>query len=247
MTPPSLAGEYEYHTLASVAGAPQNRFIETSSSSVVACVVSSSWLNPRPTAVAPVKRSFPGAAARAGGTTSPRSATATIAARNTRGDFLLLPEHPERTASVAACARAPLGRSHEQGHDRLLTCSCDWDPVPTWPFVPQIRRQTVPWALSLLEIGDASKTSAPVSRLIARSLSENMVGHNRASRPPPRGVVASLLRPRDELRARASPRSSVLWHRYPRRSVWWMRSTTSCWPATGRPGPGFAESSGRRA
>src|SRR6266849_6362196 len=28
-----------------------------------------------------------------------------------------------------------------------------------------------------------------------------MVGHNRASRPPPRGVVASLLRPRDELRA----------------------------------------------
>src|SRR5712692_3667129 len=133
MTPPSLAGEYEYQTLASVAGAPQNRFIETSSASVVACVVSSSWLNPRPTAVAPVKRSFPGAAARAGGTTSPRSATATIAARNTRGDFLLLPEHPERTASVAVCARAPLGRSHEQGHDRLLTCSCDWDPVPTGP------------------------------------------------------------------------------------------------------------------
>ena len=66
MTPPSAAAVYEYQTLASVAGAPQSAFAAMSSASVVASLVSSSWLKPRVAGVAPPSRSLPGAAAMRG-------------------------------------------------------------------------------------------------------------------------------------------------------------------------------------
>ena len=63
----STEGENEYHTLASVAGAPQSALMVTSSSSVVASVVSTVTANGMPgMATAPVKVSLVGAAASAG-------------------------------------------------------------------------------------------------------------------------------------------------------------------------------------
>ena len=70
-----------YQTLASVAGAPQLALSWASSASVVASVVSSTWLKPIDAAVAPPIVSLPGAAANAGCAPSAEAATsaATVA------------------------------------------------------------------------------------------------------------------------------------------------------------------------
>src|SRR5918994_7261362 len=64
-TPPSAAAVNSYHTLASVAGAPQLALSWASSASVVASVVSSCSLKPSETTVAPPKVSLLGGAATA--------------------------------------------------------------------------------------------------------------------------------------------------------------------------------------